>query len=173
MCGNLQDRIRGGVENGMTRVGMLRAELFQNRRPATSIIADKLHTRLTLDRVDQFVGKSGKDRKRNIDDYAGDLPMTGRGVFTGGALLHFAEAGEVGQAKTLSRPGIFFIKNLGQPERAEIRQPSIPISCKDVTESVSAFVSIFSGIRRMANADGIQNNEQSAHTNRWSDGVLE
>ena len=104
MCGNLQHRIRRGVENGMACVGMLRAEFFQNRRPATSVVADKLHARLTFDRVDQFVGKSGKDRKRNIDNHASDLPMTGGRVFANRAFFHFAEAGEVGQAKALSGP---------------------------------------------------------------------
>ena len=139
----------------MACVGMLRAEFFQNRRPATSVVADKLHARLTFDRVDQFVGKSGKDRKRNIDNHTGDLPMTGGRVFANRAFFHFAEAGEVGQAKALSGPGIFFIENFGQSEGAEIRQPRVPISRKDVTEGVSAFVSIFSRIRRMPNANGI------------------
>ncbi len=90
--GDLQDRVSGGVENGFPGLQMLGPEFFENHRPAARAIAEKLDVGIALDRADEFRWKLAECGERLVADDAGDFPMAGRGVLTGGAFAHAAEA---------------------------------------------------------------------------------
>ena len=104
---DLQNRIRRRVENRFAGANVLVSELLQNRRTTARIVADELHPGVTFNRVNEIVRETFIDREGFVEDYAGQLPMSRRGVFAGGAFPHFSEAG-TGHAEACLSGGTCF-----------------------------------------------------------------
>src|SRR3982750_1552656 len=104
---------------------MFLAELLGNGRSGRGIIANKLYSCALLDGRNQPGRKSQEHREWLVQNGTGNFPMSSGGVFPGGALLHFAEAGKMRQTESLVGPGIIFVQNLRQSERTQVRQPGV------------------------------------------------
>jgi hypothetical protein len=95
--GDLENRIGRRVEDRFAGADMLGAEFLKNGRAALRIVTDELHTGISLDRADEFVGKTVEGRKRFVENNASNFPVPGGGVLAGGAFLHLAVAPPIGR----------------------------------------------------------------------------
>ena len=86
---HLKDRISRGVNDPTPRPQMLGGVPIHNRGAAASDVADHIAAGATRKGVDDVGGKPVRvGRKRPLQLDAGDLPVTGRAVFPGGARNH-------------------------------------------------------------------------------------
>src|ERR1700682_1256817 len=95
MRGDLQNRIGRCVKNGMAGPHMFCAQLLQDGRATTRVVSDKCYACFALDLADKLIRELFEDGKWFIDNRTGDFPMSGRGIFSGRAFLHFAEARQI------------------------------------------------------------------------------
>src|SRR2546423_11702469 len=96
---DLEDGIRGGVQDRFGGANVLCAELVQNLGAAARVIADEVHIGFTFNRPNEFIWEPFERGERFMKDDAGDFPMTSGGVLAGGALAHATVAGAVASAR--------------------------------------------------------------------------
>src|SRR5438552_3036960 len=85
---DLENRIRGGVEDRFGGANVLCAELVQNLGTAARVITDEVHIGFPFDCPNEFIWETFERGERFMKDDAGDFPMTSGGVLAGGALAH-------------------------------------------------------------------------------------
>ncbi len=138
MRGDLQNGIGGGVENGIARANMLRAEFFENGRAAARVIADEVNVCFALDCAHEFVGKSFEDGKRFLENDARDFPMARGRILAGGRV----------PASGQSWRDVFFLRLARHPEAGPglTSRDSAAQSCgnrlEDVPERVRSFIAV-------------------------------
>ena len=89
--------------------------------------------------------------------------MAGGGVFAGGAFLHFAEAGEVWQGGTFSRPRILFRSTISCNPNLKDWAAADRYSREDMTERVGAFITVVRRVWRVTDSDAVENDDERAH----------
>ncbi len=117
---DLQDGVGGRIEDRLPGTHVLRTKLCQNGGPAPSVVADKFHGSLALNRADQFIREPLEHRERLIKNRAREFPMSRRRVLAGRALPHSTVAGAILVASASSRE--FQIQSAGR--RYHLRQPA-------------------------------------------------
>ena len=170
--GDLQDAVGGGVEDRLAGGDALLAQLGDDRRPGGVAVAENAGNIGVVGNLPDQRDRKGRHCTGEIAPveghrYPGDLPMPGRGVlaardFAGGApetgrRSRIVAACDVEEAETA---------HVGQNERTLTQPGTIGFAgfCtfEDVPEGVGPGVAECLGILRMADPEGIEDNQNCA-----------
>ncbi len=152
---DLEDGIRGRVDDPLPGSLVLLPELLDDLGPRRRLVAEDAPARPVHERVDHVVRKAlrvgGKRRRR---DDAHQLPVPGRRVLSLRTLEQ--PAGDCRRAR-LRRAALEWL-DVAQAERLEVGQVEPTDRPGDVAERVRALVAVRGGIRQRPGTDGVQHN---------------
>ena len=153
---DLKDAVARCVHNPGARVEVLRAVLLDDLGPRCGLVPQHPSTRGRLELRNDFGWEAvGIQRKRFLQQYSAELPMTCRGVLSFRVRYrHPVRGGRVIAPQTTQRPAT------PQTQRLEVRKPKATHYPRRVGQGVASRVPIFRRVRCLADANTIQHDQR-------------
>ena len=153
--GNLEDAVGGGVHNRRAGLHVLRAQLFDDLRPARRFVAQRLAAHRPLELFHHLGRKTvGIGRKGFLHVQARHLPVAGGGVFAGRGQRRLA----VGGSRMLSRRQVLERFDVRQPQLDQVGQLQRPRS-RHVPQRVAPGVAELRRVWHLADAHAVQHQQ--------------
>ena len=153
--GNLEDAVGRGIDNGRAGLHVLRAQLFDDLRPARRFVAQRLAAYRPLELFHHLGRKTvGISGKGYLHVQARHLPVAGGGVFAGRGQRRLA----VGGSRMLSRRQVFERLDVGQPQLDQVRQLQRARG-RHVPQCVAPGVAELCRVRHLADAHAVQHQQ--------------
>src|SRR5215217_4765180 len=155
MSGDLEDRIGGGVDNPGPRRFLFWSQFLDDLGPRGGFVADNLAPRLTLETCDDLLREPVRVRRKLFfEHYTHHLPVASQRRLGRRALLQET----VRPLRGRDRRGAFYLDDVAEPQRAQVRKLQTADGAGGVGEGIRALVAEASGIRGAAGADAVQDN---------------
>ncbi len=156
---DLEDAVGRRVDDGLAGRHLFSAQFIEDDGPRGRDITQPAAACFRLILGHDLVGEAvGIDREGAVHVDAHQLPMAGRGVLAGGDLGHLAVGGSG------VRLGLDSVQNgdVGQSQGLQIGQMQPADGLRNVAQRVAADIAVGRGIRRFADADAVQNDNDDS-----------
>ena len=145
----------------MASLNMFRTSLRDDDRATGDFVSEEFDAGRRFDGLDEFGWKSFEDGEGIFGNGPGDFPVAGGGVFADGLFGHSgAGRGWIGaRGRVVGGTGA----DVAEAEAVEGGKFEGGDSVEDVGERVGTFVAVFRSVGGVADADGVQDDEEGFH----------
>src|SRR2546423_2337029 len=151
---NLNHRIGGGVNAPPAGADVLVSKTLNDVRSTTYDVANHAASCVACEIVDHLLRETiWKSRKRPLEMNPGDLPVTGRTVFTSRRGTHASPRTRGISAPRYARQWF----DVAEAQALELGERQTAARARQIAESVATGVAVASGVGGFTNADAIQN----------------
>src|SRR5438105_2121189 len=151
---NLKHRIGRRVNDPPAGADVLVAKTLNDVRSTTYDVANHAASCVAREIVDHLLRETiWKSRKRLLEMNPGDLPVTGRTVFTGRRRTHPSPRTRGISAPRYARQRF----DVAEPQALELGERETAARARQIPESVATGVAVPNGVGGFTNADAIQN----------------
>lgn len=168
--GDLEDAVGAGVEDGIAGGGVFFAELFEDFGAGGGEVSDEGDAGAVFEFADEGGGEGLEEGEGFFGDAAHEFPVAGGGVLAGGV---GGEPGGLGGGVVGGR-GERGGDDLVEAEGGEVGEIEAGDAFEEVAEGVCAVVAEVGGVRGVAAADGVEDDDEGAFgwLRGWHGGCL-
>ena len=156
---DLENRVCRRVDDPLSCCAVFVPVTIDHIRSAANDVSNHASPRLARERLDYVRWKPIREsRKRSLDVYAGYLPVPGRAVLAGRSRTHRSPSPRSISTPLESLDG----SNVAKPHALESRKLESAAGAGDVAQRVASHVAVRGGVRRFADADPVENQDDGA-----------